>query len=166
MIGLSEPLYQLHIVSLHYLPGLKCTPRILSCFLSHEHNFISQSLTIANIIEPWPLTLILILAPGTLAVFLWMMTAACIKAGRPQIARRAIELAERRLAKDEWPEYYDGKLGRTIGKQARKLQTWSISGYLVAKLLLEDPSHMGMICMEEDKKCKPCLTRSVSWSSG
>lgn len=93
-----------------------------------------------------------------------MLTAACIKAGRPQIARRAIELAEKRLCKDTWPEYYDGKLGRTIGKQARKLQTWSISGYLVAKLLLEDPSHMGMIAMDDDKKCKPYLSRSASWA--
>ncbi|KAK8648921.1 hypothetical protein V6N13_129663 [Hibiscus sabdariffa] len=67
---------------------------------------------------------------------------ACIKTGRPQIARRAIELAENRLSKDHWPEYYDGKVGRYIGKQARKLQTWSISGYLVAKMMLEDPSHL------------------------
>lgn len=37
-----------------------------------------------------------------------MLTAACIKTGRPQIARRAIEVAETRLLKDGWPEYYDG----------------------------------------------------------
>ncbi|URE16499.1 plant neutral invertase domain containing protein [Musa troglodytarum] len=47
--------------------------------------------------------------------------------------------------KDGWPEYYDGKLGRYIGKQARKFQTWSIAGYLVAKMMLEDPSHLGML---------------------
>uniref|UniRef100_A0A6N2MQU3 Uncharacterized protein n=1 Tax=Salix viminalis TaxID=40686 RepID=A0A6N2MQU3_SALVM len=75
-------------------------------------------------------------------VLLWLLTAACIKTGRPQIARRAIELAETRLVKDNWPEYYDGKLGRFIGKQARKFQTWSVAGYLVAKMLLEDPSHL------------------------
>ncbi|KAK7847752.1 putative alkaline/neutral invertase b [Quercus suber] len=82
----------------------------------------------------------------------------------PQIARRAIELAETRLLKDNWPEYYDGTLGRFIGKQARKSQTWSIAGYLVAKMMLEDPSHLGMISLEEDKQLKPVLRRSNSWT--
>ncbi|EFJ30510.1 hypothetical protein SELMODRAFT_89558 [Selaginella moellendorffii] len=101
---------------------------------------------------------------GSWPVLLWLLTAACIKTGRPQIARRAIEIAEARLSKDGWPEYYDGKTGRYIGKQARKLQTWSIAGYLVAKMMLEDPSHLGMVSLEEDKKTKPYLTRSNSWT--
>eukprot|EP01018_Ginkgo_biloba_P007920 Gb_25085 [translate_table: standard] len=99
------------------------------------------------------------------AVLLWLLTAACIKSGRPQIARKAIELVEQRLAKDGWPEYYDGKCGRYVGKQARKHQIWSVAGYLVSKMMLEDPSHLGMISLEEDKKImKPRLTRSVSWT--
>ncbi|KVH91067.1 Glycosyl hydrolase family 100 protein [Cynara cardunculus var. scolymus] len=102
---------------------------------------------------------------GSWPVLLWLLTAACIKAGRPQIAKRAIELVEQRLSKDGWPEYYDGKKGRYIGKQARKYQTWSISGYLVAKLMIENPSNLAMISLEEDKKIeKPRLTRSASWS--
>nr|XP_016465151.1 PREDICTED: probable alkaline/neutral invertase D [Nicotiana tabacum] len=101
---------------------------------------------------------------GSWPVLLWLLTAACIKTGRPQIARRAIDLAESRLLKDSWPEYYDGKLGRYIGKQARKYQTWSIAGYLVAKMLLEDPSHLGMISLEEDKQMKPVIKRSSSWT--
>ncbi|TYJ49178.1 hypothetical protein E1A91_A01G116000v1 [Gossypium mustelinum] len=101
---------------------------------------------------------------GSWPVLLWLLTAACIKTGRPQIARRAIELAENRLSKDHWPEYYDGKTGRYIGKQARKFQTWSISGYLVAKMMLEDPSHLGMISLEEDKQMKPLMKRSTSWT--
>ncbi|KAI3888791.1 hypothetical protein MKX03_002070 [Papaver bracteatum] len=101
---------------------------------------------------------------GSWPVLLWLLTAACIKTGRPQIARRAIDLAESRLLKDGWPEYYDGKLGRYIGKQARKYQTWSIAGYLVAKMMLEDPSHLGMISLEEDKRIKPLMKRSTSWT--
>ncbi|KAL3335107.1 hypothetical protein AABB24_031355 [Solanum stoloniferum] len=101
---------------------------------------------------------------GSWPVLLWLLTAACIKTGRPQIARRAIDLAESRLLKDSWPEYYDGKLGRYIGKQARKHQTWSIAGYLVAKMLLEDPSHLGMISLEEDKQMKHVIKRSSSWT--
>ncbi|KAE8728895.1 Cytosolic invertase 1 [Hibiscus syriacus] len=65
---------------------------------------------------------------------IWLLAAACIKTGRPQIAKRAIELMEQRLSKDGWPEYYDGKAWSYVGKQARKYQTWSITGYLVAKL--------------------------------
>lgn len=98
-------------------------------------------------------------------VLLWLLTAACIKTGRLKIARRAIELAEARLARDGWPEYYDGKLGRYVGKQARKLQTWSVAGYLVAKMMVEDPSHLGMISLEEDRAMtKPVLKRSASWT--
>ncbi|KAG6752250.1 hypothetical protein POTOM_044472 [Populus tomentosa] len=101
---------------------------------------------------------------GSWPVLLWLLTAACIKTGRPQIARKAIDLAETRLLKDSWPEYYDGKLGRYVGKQARKYQTWSIAGYLVAKMMLEDPSHLGMISLEEDRQMKPVLRRSSSWT--
>ncbi|XP_071688660.1 probable alkaline/neutral invertase F [Rutidosis leptorrhynchoides] len=100
---------------------------------------------------------------GSWPVLLWLLTAACIKAGRPQIAKRAIELAEQRLSKDGWPEYYDGKKGRYIGKQARKYQTWSISGYLVAKLMIENPSNITMISLDEDKKIeKTKLKRAAS----
>ncbi|KAG6535524.1 hypothetical protein ZIOFF_000546 [Zingiber officinale] len=102
---------------------------------------------------------------GSWPVLLWLLTAACIKTGRPQIARKAIDLAESRLSKDGWPEYYDGKLGRYIGKQARKYQTWSIAGYLVAKMMLEDPSHLGMISLEEEKGKKRVIKRSASWTA-
>ncbi|EYU28230.1 hypothetical protein ABFS82_14G319500 [Erythranthe guttata] len=101
---------------------------------------------------------------GSWPVLLWMVTAASIKTGRPQIARRAIDIAESRLGKDGWPEYYDGKLGRYIGKQARKNQTWSIAGYLVAKMMLEDPSNLGMISLEQDKQMKHVFKRCSSWT--
>ena len=97
-------------------------------------------------------------------VLLWLLTAACIKTGRPQIAKRAIDLVEQRLSKDGWPEYYDGKTGRYIGKQARKYQTWSISGYLIAKMMIENPSNLVMISLVEDKRiANPRLTRSASF---
>ncbi|MCO5579304.1 hypothetical protein L7F22_033159 [Adiantum nelumboides] len=101
---------------------------------------------------------------GSWPVLIWLFTAACIKAGRPHIAARAIELLEARLAKDHWPEYYDGKLGRFVGKQARKFQTWSIAGYLVAKMMLEDPFHLGIIALGDDMKVKAPMSRSASWT--
>ncbi|KAI5061347.1 hypothetical protein GOP47_0023852 [Adiantum capillus-veneris] len=100
---------------------------------------------------------------GSWPVLIWLFTAACIKTGRPHMARKAMELLESRLSKDHWPEYYDGTFGRYIGKQARKHQTWSIAGYLVAKMMLEDPSHLGMISIEDDRKTKaPSMPRSAS----
>ncbi|XP_042437336.1 probable alkaline/neutral invertase F [Zingiber officinale] len=101
---------------------------------------------------------------GSWPVLLWLLTAASIKTGRPHIAKRAIDLAETRLPKDSWPEYYDGKLGRYVGKQARKFQTWSVAGYLVAKMMLDDPSLLGIVALEEDRQMRPTLTRSSSWS--
>lgn len=52
------------------------------------------------------------------------------------------------MSKDHWPEYYDGKHGRYVGKQACEFQTWSIAGFLVAKIMLEDHSLLGMISLE------------------
>ncbi|KAG6573878.1 Alkaline/neutral invertase E, chloroplastic, partial [Cucurbita argyrosperma subsp. sororia] len=87
---------------------------------------------------------------GSWPTLLWQLTVACIKMDRPEIAARAIEIAERRLARDKWPEYYDTKKGRFIGKQARLYQTWSIAGYLVGKLLLAEPSKAKILITEED----------------
>ncbi|XP_075636098.1 putative alkaline/neutral invertase D [Castanea sativa] len=44
---------------------------------------------------------------GSWPVLVWLLKAACIMTGRPQITKRAIELVEQRLSKDGWPEYCD-----------------------------------------------------------
>lgn len=80
------------------------------------------------------------------------LTVASIKMNRPEIAAKAVEVAEKRISRDKWPEYYDTKRGRFIGKQARLFQTWSIAGYLVAKLLLADPSKAKILTTEEDSE--------------
>lgn len=74
---------------------------------------------------------------------------------RPDMAEKAFNLVERRISRDKWPEYYDTKKARFILKQARLFQTWSIAGYLVAKLLLANPSSTKILINEEDitKKC-------------
>jgi len=45
------------------------------------------------------------------------------------VAEGAIALAETRLIEDRFPEYYDGKQGRLIGKEARIYQTWTLASY-------------------------------------
>ena len=43
------------------------------------------------------------------AVLLWLLVAVSMKLGRLHIAYNTVEVMERRLAKDDFPEYYDGK---------------------------------------------------------
>ncbi|ONK78772.1 uncharacterized protein A4U43_C02F22250 [Asparagus officinalis] len=87
---------------------------------------------------------------GSWPTLLWQFTLACIKMGRPELAQKAIEVAEKRLSNDKWPEYYDTKTGRFIGKQSRLYQTWTIAGYLTSKMLLENPELASILTCDED----------------
>ncbi|KAL9240768.1 hypothetical protein vseg_014950 [Gypsophila vaccaria] len=89
---------------------------------------------------------------GSWPTLLWQFTLACIKMKRPELARKAINLAESRLSADQWPEYYDTKKGRFIGKQARLYQTWTIAGYLASKTLLDNPQAASSLIFEEDRE--------------
>lgn len=70
--------------------------------------------------------------------------------GRPELAQRAVSLAEKRLSLDQWPEYYDTRSGRFIGKQSRLFQTWTIAGFLASKKLLENPDKASLLFWDED----------------
>ncbi|MBA0875177.1 hypothetical protein Goshw_027450, partial [Gossypium schwendimanii] len=59
--------------------------------------------------------------------------------GRLELAQKAIALAEKRLSRDHWPEYYDTRSGKFIGKQSRLYQTWTIAGFLTSKMMVENP---------------------------
>ncbi|GJN27716.1 hypothetical protein PR202_gb15761 [Eleusine coracana subsp. coracana] len=58
---------------------------------------------------------------GSWPTLLWQLSVASIKMNRPEIAERAVEVAERRIATDKWPEYYDTKRARFIGKKISPL---------------------------------------------
>lgn len=81
---------------------------------------------------------------GNWPVLLWLLTAAALKTGREEIAYKAIEIATRYLPKDEWAEYYDGRNGRLIGREARKYQTWTIAGFLLATKLIDRPNLLNL----------------------
>lgn len=85
---------------------------------------------------------------GNWPVLLWLLAACAQKTGRINIAKKAIEVATKRLLKDEWAEYYDGKNGRLVGKEARKYQTWTIAGFLVAQELMNNPQFLELISFE------------------
>jgi hypothetical protein len=86
---------------------------------------------------------------GSWPVLMWMFAAAAVKTNKTGLARKTIEIAKTRLIEDEWPEYYDGKKGRLIGKQARKYQTWSIAGFLLAKELMDNPNYLPLVSFDE-----------------
>jgi len=71
-------------------------------------------------------------------MLLWPFVAAALRAGRRDLAERAVEIADRDLAQANWPEYYDGRRGNLIGGRARLNQVWSATGYLLARKLIED----------------------------
>lgn len=87
---------------------------------------------------------------GSWPTLLWQFTLACMKMGRLDLAKKAIETAEKRLPVDRWPEYYDTRNGKFIGKQSRLYQTWSIAGFLASKMLLENPEMASVLFWEED----------------
>lgn len=87
---------------------------------------------------------------GSWPTLLWQFTLACMKMRRTDLAKKALDIAEKRLPQDRWPEYYDTKNGKFIGKQARLFQTWTIAGYLTSKMLLEKPEMAALLFWEED----------------
>ncbi|CAN0897285.1 Alkaline/neutral invertase A, mitochondrial [Linum grandiflorum] len=87
---------------------------------------------------------------GSWPTLLWQFTLACIKMGKIDLARKAVSMAEARLGADKWPEYYDTRRGKFIGKQARLYQTWTIAGFLTSKILLENPEKASLLFWEED----------------
>ncbi|KAK8542175.1 hypothetical protein V6N12_014778 [Hibiscus sabdariffa] len=99
---------------------------------------------------------------GSWPTLLWQLTVACMKMNRPEIAAKAVSVAEKRLSRDKWPEYYDTKKARFIGKQSHLFQTWSIAGYLVAKLLLADPDAAKILTTEEDSELVNAFSCMIS----
>ncbi|KAM1442599.1 hypothetical protein ACFXTO_010567 [Malus domestica] len=87
---------------------------------------------------------------GSWPTLLWQFTLACIKMGRIELAQKAAALAEKRLRSDRWPEYYDTRTGKFIGKQSRLYQTWTIAGFLATKMLLENPEKAALLFWDED----------------
>ncbi|VVA96590.1 unnamed protein product [Arabis nemorensis] len=87
---------------------------------------------------------------GSWPTLLWQFTLACMKMGRPELAEKALALAEKRLMADHWPEYYDTRSGKFIGKQSRLYQTWTVAGFLTSKLLLANPEMASLLFWEED----------------
>ncbi|CAO2837619.1 unnamed protein product [Amaranthus hypochondriacus] len=101
---------------------------------------------------------------GSWPTLLWQFTLACIKMGRTDLAEKAVDMAEKQLPADRWPEYYDTRQGKFIGKQARLYQTWTIAGFLTSRMLLRKPHMASLLYWDEDydllEICVCALTKS------
>ncbi|WP_404786422.1 glycoside hydrolase 100 family protein [Altericista sp. CCNU0014] len=85
---------------------------------------------------------------GSWPMLVWMLAAATLKVKHPSLTeqlREDIVKAGHRLIHDRWPEYYDGGNGRLIGRMARRYQTWSIAGILLAQEFLDCPQTLDLI---------------------
>lgn len=93
---------------------------------------------------------------GNWPVLLWLLTLVSLQNDAGELAERALHEAEQRLLSDDWPEYYDGRRGRLVGQQARRRQTWSAAGYLVACQLLERPERAELLHLGRTIKGASC----------
>ena len=87
---------------------------------------------------------------GTWPMLLWPLASAARRAGCVAFAEDLVERSAPRLARDDWPEYYDGPFGGLIGRRARLRQTWTAAAALAAAALLGDPEGDDPFAFEHD----------------
>lgn len=95
---------------------------------------------------------------GTWPMLLWPLASAARVAGRTALAEDVVSRASPRLARDDWPEYYDGPYGGLIGRRARLRQTWSAAAALAAAALLGDADDPDPFAFERD----PALEAAIA----
>nr|MBU2747875.1 alkaline invertase [Acidithiobacillus montserratensis] len=86
---------------------------------------------------------------GNWPVLIWPLVAAMLKVDRADLAEKAWQLVESRLPAARWPEYYDGRLGRLVGRRANIGQVWSAAGFLLARYFLDDPDVLSRLGFDE-----------------
>ena len=77
-------------------------------------------------------------------MLLWPFVAAALITRRRDLADRAVALAADKLVSHGWPEYYDGRTGRLIGRFANLNQVWSAAGFILSHRLLDNPELLAM----------------------
>ena len=93
---------------------------------------------------------------GNWPMLVWLLALVGQKTGFDEVVEEALHAVEVRMVKDDWPEYYDGRRGRFVGQQARRRQTWSAAGYLVARQLMDDPGKADLLRFGEHVDSASC----------
>ncbi len=97
---------------------------------------------------------------GTWPMLLWPLVSAARVAGRSELAAEAMAAAAPRLARDAWPEYYDGPYGGLIGRRARLEQTWSVAAVLAGGTLLARPEAPDPFAFERDEALEEAIAQA------
>lgn len=82
---------------------------------------------------------------GSWPSLIWLLAAACTICGTSERLDPALDALDARLGSDGWPEYYDGRRGQLLGRQARRYQTWTVAGYLIARHLRRHPEDIARL---------------------
>ncbi len=98
---------------------------------------------------------------GTWPMLLWPLASAGRVAGRAAFVEAQVERAGPRLARDAWPEYYDGPYGGLIGRRARLRQTWTAAAMLAAAALLGDPGSIDPFAFERDEALEEAIAAAT-----
>lgn len=85
---------------------------------------------------------------GNWPVLLYPFTGSALRTGRADLAQRAFDTVCERLPHDSWPEYYDGRHGRLVGRQACRNQVWSATGFILSHKYLENPDVLSRLFHE------------------
>jgi len=75
---------------------------------------------------------------GNWPVLLWAFIGAARRTGRMDLAEHAFFDIGDRLMNDNWPEYYDGRLGSLVGRRSNIRQVWSATSFIIAHELMEN----------------------------
>jgi glycogen debranching enzyme len=98
---------------------------------------------------------------GNWPFVIWLLAASAAVEGTPILTSEDLETFAKRLSNDKWPEYYDGKEGRMIGKEARELQLWTIAGYIIAHHILDEPEKVSIFAFEPEEYELTCPVNRV-----
>jgi glycogen debranching enzyme len=82
---------------------------------------------------------------GNWPSLLWTFVAAALKSGRGDLAERAYKTASDKLHHHNWPEYYDSRAGRLIGRKSNTNQVWSATSLILSHKLLKNPNLLDML---------------------
>lgn len=91
----------------------------------------------------------------------WMLAAVSEKSGGDLLGMNEMENVLERLRGNDWPEYYDGKDGALVGKEARLKQLWTLAGALAARQILENPDTLSLFCFDWEDISLGCPNNRV-----
>ena len=93
---------------------------------------------------------------GSWPFLLWLIAAVTVSTDKQFLAKRALDTAATKLLTTDWPEYFDGRDGSQVGKEARRLQVWTIAGYIAAQTLMENPDKAALLSFDSEPGGAAC----------